>query len=514
MTATYNSRITVKSGYCIGGTTGRIVPVQVAIDPASRFTYASDRPDAARAKNRILPALRSVGLDLQCHPCRLTVAASGLDTTPPTLDLATAVAILTAFGITPLRARRLVFMGELALDGRVLPTQSPISLEHQLGDADTIIVPYACLNQAGLLKTQHPHRTILGADTLGNVVDALNSQIGLPKPSMKYRHARVNPGIDLADYKGQCAIRRALEIAAAGGHGAYIVGPAGEGKSMAMKALPGLLPPLETSDTVELTCLYHQAGLLAPDECVVDRPYRELGPTSSRQALLGGGSDHEIVPGEVTLAHRGVLAIDELPELPRSAIEAIRRPMQDGTVVISRRGHSVQFPCQFMLVATGNECPCGHWPHCTCTTPEIRRYQRRISGAVLDRIDIKVRADKLPLETQLDESIRESSEDVRDRVVLAKQLMVDRCRSLGLQPMPNAQLPPAMITHLAMTRCAREELEQLGGRYSQLTTRSVVKIRLVAQTIADLSGMPSINRRHIAEAAQWVLGGQAAIQHH
>jgi magnesium chelatase family protein len=388
-------------------------------------------------------------------------------------------------------------VGELALSGEVKPVRGvlPIAIAARRAGARALVVPEANAREAAVVEGLE----VLAARHLGDVVAWVKGEGTLPLPAPAPRVAEAAPGPDLADVAGQEGAKRALEVAAAGGHNLLMFGPPGSGKTMLARRLPGLLPPLTFDEALEATVVHSVAGLTRDRGLLTERPFRAPHHTISDAGLVGGTSQPR--PGEISLAHRGVLFLDELPEFRRHVLEAMRQPLEDGEVAIARAGRCVTYPSQVMLVAAMNPCPCGHLGdrarRCRCTSHELMKYRRRISGPLLDRIDLHVDVPPVaPGMLGLPSAGRPTTAEVRARVAGAREVQAARGGC-------NARLRGgALRRHCALDdggrRLLQTAVEKLG-----LSARAHDKVLRVARTIADLAGEDGIAAAHVAEAVQY-----------
>lgn len=467
----------------------------------------------------------------------INLAPAGLPKYGTSLDLPIALISLQAAGFIrdwpPEMERGHVFFGELGLHGEVRRIPGALPAAHAATSGQHLIVPAGNELEAAMVRAV-PGKGDVQVSTVGTLTDAVGYARGhravqTARFGREAPYARASqPAADFADIKGQVRAKRALEIAAAGGHNVLMVGPPGEGKSLLASALPGILPALTSSDKVELTNIYSAKALIHEDGAlVVDRPYRVIHHTASRNSVVGGGSGIP-EPGEISLAHRGVLFLDELPEFPRSVLEALRQPMETGEITISRVGLTLSFPAQFTFVAAMNPCPCGFAgqyqcfdclsiqdsvmdgcqrcggqrlrERCSCTPQQIARYRKRISGPLLDRIDMKVAVEPVDLESKFADAASESSKSIRSRVTAARDLQAGRYQ--GTPVSCNAFIPGGQVARwCAFDEAGFEAYRELVTKLS-LSTRATDKLAKLSRTVADLAAEERITAVHVNEAAE------------
>lgn len=494
------------------GVTARAVEVEVDLSRGLPALNVVGLPEAAvrEAKDRIRSALQNSGFTLPARRITINLAPADLPKEGGAYDLPMALGVLAAMDKLPghCLANRL-FLGELALDGRVKPVPGclPAALYAREQGMDCLVVPAANGAEAALV----PEIRVVAVETLQELVGLLLAPEGMPiRPTVDWPAwlTEVNePGRDLLEVRGQEYAKRALEVVAAGGHNMIMSGPPGSGKTLLARCLPDLLPPMGLNEALEVTAIYSVVGKLPTDRPVVaQRPFRTPHHTASQVALIGGGGTPR--PGEVSLAHRGVLFLDEIPEFGRPVLEVLREPLEAGTVTIARASGSITFPARFQLVAACNPCPCGHLGDplhpCRCSPTQVERYRGRLSGPLLDRIDLHVEVPPVPFERLGEMPSGESTAQVRQRVMAARERQLRRNGNGRL----NADLEGRDLDrHAALSEPSRALLLAASRRLG-FSARTYHRILRVARTIADLAGMGEIEGGHVAEAIHYRVGGR------
>ena len=491
------------------GIDATIVTIEVNSSRGIKF-FLVGLPDSAvkESHERIISALQVNGYRFPSRQIVVNMAPADIRKEGSAYDLPLAIGILASAGeVSEEKLSRYLIMGELSLDGSLQPIKGalPIAISARSQGYEGFILPKQNAREAAVVNNLH----VYGVENIKEVIEFFNGERELEPTIVNTREEffqhQSNFPYDFADVKGQESVKRALEIAAAGGHNVIMIGAPGSGKSMMAKRLPSILPPLSLSESLETTKIHSVAGKLSKnDSLIATRPFRSPHHTISQVAMVGGGSNPQ--PGEISLAHNGLLFLDELPEFNRSVLEVLRQPLEDRHISISRAKYSLDYPASFMLVASMNPCPCGYYNHptkaCVCNPGQVHRYLNRISGPLLDRFDIQIEIVPVPFEKMAEQRPAESSETIRNRVIKARKIQEERfAQHPGIYC--NAQMESKLLHQYASPNEKGLNLLRTAMTRLNLSARAYDRILKVARTIADLEGSKEVLSHHLGEAISY-----------
>jgi magnesium chelatase family protein len=496
-------------GAAVQGIDATVITIEVNSTRGCMF-HLVGLPDSAvkESHERILSALQVNGYKFPTSQIVINMAPADIRKEGSAYDLPLAIGMMAAKeNVSIEKLSKYIIMGELSLDGSLQTIKGalPIAIKAREEGYEGLIVPRQNAREAAVVN----NLKVYGADNIKDVIEFFNGEKELEQTVVNTREEfysqQTSFDFDFSDVKGQENVKRALEVAAAGGHNLIMIGAPGSGKSMMAKRLPSILPPLSLGESLETTKIHSVAGKLGKETSLIaKRPFRSPHHTISQVAMVGGGAYPQ--PGEISLAHNGLLYLDELPEFNRSVLEVLRQPLEDRMISVSRAKYSIDYPAGFMMIASMNPCPCGYYNHptkaCVCNAGQVQKYLNRISGPLLDRIDIQIEIVPVPFEKMSDKRVSESSTEIRERVIKARQIQEQRYAAHpGIYS--NAQMTAKLLHTFAEPDSTGLALLKNAMNRLNLSARAYDRILKVSRTIADLEGSERIQSAHLAEAISY-----------